>query len=157
MTKKKKVYGEGSVTERKDGRWQVSVPGLDGKRRYAYADGEKEAEKLRRQLLSEVEQGKLPPSRQPFQAHVREWLEMKRKSKDYKPNMYINVVKRMDTHFIPVFGHITANVAQERIRHTDIANTLRTYAHVTKRMKDQSTGILQTLFAGEKNTGRDAI
>lgn len=108
MAKKKRVYGEGSVTERKDGRWQISVPGADGKRRYGYADSEKEAEKLRRALLSEVEQGKLPPSRQPFQIHAREWLEMKKRGGG-KPNSYIGAVHRMDAHFIPAFGHIPLN------------------------------------------------
>src|SRR6266567_4659056 len=78
---KKRVYGEGSITQRKDGRWQISVPGADGKRRYAYADTPKEAEKVRRKLLSEVEQGKAPASKQPFEVHVKEWLDMKRKSR----------------------------------------------------------------------------
>lgn len=103
---KKRVYGEGSITQRKDGRWQISVPGLDGQRRYAYADTPKEAEKVRRKLLSEVEQGKVPASKQPFQEHVKEWLEMKRKSQDYKPNTYLGTVYTFNAHFIPAFGHI---------------------------------------------------
>jgi integrase len=107
---KKRLYGEGSITKRKDGRYQVSVPGIDGKRRYDYADTPKDAEKLRRQMLLEVEQGKLPASKQPFQVHVREWLEMKRKGgRGYKPNSYINFVIRMDAHFIPELGHIPLN------------------------------------------------
>jgi integrase len=105
---KKKVYGEGSVTEREDGRFQVSVPGIDGKRRYAYAKNEKEAEKLRRQLLAEVEQGKLPPSKQPFETHAREWLE-KKKREGGKPNSYLAALYCMDAHFIPAFGHLPLN------------------------------------------------
>lgn len=106
--KKKKVYGEGSVTQRKDGRWQVSVPGPDGKRRYGYADNPKDAEKLRRQLLSEVEQGKLPPSKQPFEIHAREWLENKKRSGG-KPSTYLGAQYRMECHFIPAFGNIPLN------------------------------------------------
>jgi integrase len=105
---KKRVYGEGSVTRRKDGRYQISVPGIDGKRRYGYADSPKDAEKLRRQMLADVEQGKQPPSKQLFQVHAREWLEMK-KREDGKPNTYINAVSRMDAYFVPAFGHIPLN------------------------------------------------
>jgi integrase len=109
----KRIYGEGSVTQRKDGRYQVSVPGSDGKRRYGYADTPKDAERLRRQMLADVEQGKLPASKQLFQVHAREWLETKRKLSErragYKPSTYIKVASRMDAHFIPAFGHIPLN------------------------------------------------
>jgi len=53
-------------------------------------------------------------------------------------------------------GGVPANVVQQRLGHTDIATTLRTYAHVTKRMKDQSAATLQNLFA-EKNSASEAI
>jgi integrase len=105
---KKRVYGEGSVSQRKDGRYQVSVPGIDGKRRYGYGDSPKQAEQLRRQLLADVEQGKVPASKQLFQVHAREWLEMK-KREGGKPNTYINAVSRMDAYFVPAFGHIPLN------------------------------------------------
>ncbi len=104
MVKKKKVYGEGSVTQRKDGRYQVSVPGIDGKRRYGYADSEKDAEKLRRQLLSEVEQGKLPASKQPFRALYEEWLRMRKR--DFKPNTYLSITYLFRTHYLPTLGDI---------------------------------------------------
>lgn len=107
---KKRIYGEGSITYRgKEERWQISVPDAEGGRRYGYAKSEKEAEKVRRQLLAEVEQGKLPASKQPFKAHVEEWLEMKRKGKDYRPNSYRNVWYLFEAHFLPAFGHIPLN------------------------------------------------
>jgi integrase len=108
--RKKRIYGEGTVSLRKDGRYQISVPGMDGKRRYAYAESEKEAEKERRRLLLEVEEGKTPASKQLFQQHVREWLEMKEKMKrkgaGYKPNTYLSTVYRMDAYFVPALGHL---------------------------------------------------
>lgn len=111
--KKKRIYGEGTITPRKDGRYQIAVPGPDGKRRYKYATSEKEAERIRRQLLSEVEQGKLPASKQPFQQHAREWLEIKKQMSEkragYKPNSYIAACTSMDAHFIPLLGHIPLN------------------------------------------------
>jgi integrase len=113
MAKKKRIYGEGTITLRKDGRYQIAVPGADGKRRYAYADSEREAEKERRRLLGEIDKGKVPASRQPFQQHAREWLEIKKKMSEkragYKPNSYIAAVTSMDAHFIPALGHIPLN------------------------------------------------
>lgn len=110
---KKRVYGEGSITQRKDGRYQVSVPGIDGKRRYGYADSQKDAEKLRRQMLADVEQGKQPQSKQLFQQHVNEWLAVRKKMSErragYKPSSYIKVVARMDAYFIPALGHLPLN------------------------------------------------
>lgn len=105
---KKRVYGEGSVTQRKDGRYQVSVPGPDGKRRYGYADSQKDAEKLRRQMLTDSEQGRVPASKQLFQVHAREWLEM-RKRGGGKPNSYISAVYQVDGRFVPALGHIPLN------------------------------------------------
>lgn len=104
---KRRSYGEGTITERKDGRYQISVPGPDGKRRYGYAATEKEAQQKRRKMLADAEQGKLPLSKQPFKVHAQEWLEMRHRS--VKPNTYINSVARFKVHFLPALGHIPLN------------------------------------------------
>jgi integrase len=107
---KRRVYGEGTVTYReKENRYQVSVPGVDGKRRYAYAKTEREAERLRRKLLAEAEQGKLPESKQPFSKHAHEWLEMKSKTGDHMASTALNVGYRFHAHFLPALGDLPLN------------------------------------------------
>ncbi len=102
-----KLYGDGTITERKDGRFQISMPGLDGQRIYRYAKNEKEAIKLHRQLLSQREQGTLlanPSRRQLLSQHMEEWLEMKRH--DVKPNTYLGMKSYIKCHIDPVLGNI---------------------------------------------------
>lgn len=102
-----KLYGDGTITERKDGRFQISLVGSDGRRIYRYAKNEKEAIKLHRQLLSQREQGTLltnPSRRQLLSDHLQEWLEMKRH--DIKPNTYISMKSSIKCHIDPALGHI---------------------------------------------------
>lgn len=58
--KPRRPYGDGSITERKDGRWQVRVS-LDGRQLYRYAATEAEAEKVRRDLVRRRQRGQLRP------------------------------------------------------------------------------------------------
>lgn len=47
---------------------------------------------------------------------------------------------------------ISPLVVQERLGHSDIKITLGIYGHVTPRMRDQTTGTLETLFSNQKNS-----
>jgi integrase len=72
--------GEGTITKRPDGRYQVRVElGRDeiGKRRrkYAYADTEAGAVKLLKRLQREKDQGRLPASGRSAPRTLGEWLD----------------------------------------------------------------------------------
>jgi integrase len=107
---KKRIYGEGSITHRKDGRFYVSVPDPSGRngRRGTYAKSEREAEKLRRKLLADVERGHVPESKQPFRDHAHDWMEIKRRG-GYAPNTYFNMRTTFDAHFLPALGDLPLN------------------------------------------------
>ena len=71
---------EGSVTKRKDGRWQgvVDVPTLDGirKRKYVYASTRPECRRKMNTLIEEIENdGVVNPSKATFKEFAQMWLD----------------------------------------------------------------------------------
>lgn len=71
---------EGSVTKRKDGRWQgvVDVPTLDGKRKrkYVYASTRQECRRKVNNLIEEIENdGVINPSKATFKEFAQIWLD----------------------------------------------------------------------------------
>lgn len=71
---------EGSVTKRKDGRWQgvVDVPTLDGtrKRKYVYASTRPECRRKVNMLIEEIENdGVINPSKATFKEFAQIWLD----------------------------------------------------------------------------------
>lgn len=72
---------EGSVTKRKDGRWQgvVDVPTLDGtrKRKYVYANTRPECRRKVNALIEEIENdGIINPSKSTFKEFAQIWLDI---------------------------------------------------------------------------------
>ena len=99
-------YGEGSVFQRKDGRWVAQLKMENGKKRQVYRKSEKEANTALRKMLREKEQGVLVPgSRQTVFAYLDDWLE-----KDHRHRVrigtYANYRINLDTHIAPALGHI---------------------------------------------------
>jgi integrase len=75
----KRTYGEGSVSQRKDGRYQGDYPCKDGKRRTLYAKTEKEAWQKIRQAQAKDERGELVASnRITLTQFLEEWLSLKK-------------------------------------------------------------------------------
>lgn len=71
---------EGSVTKRKDGRWQgvVDIPNITGKRqrKYVYADTRAECRKKVNELVEQIEGNSLlNPSKMTFRDYAKKWLE----------------------------------------------------------------------------------
>jgi integrase len=71
---------EGSVSKRKDGRWQgaVDVPTIDGKRkqRYVYAPTRQECRRKINALIEEIENdGVINPSKATFKEFAQTWLD----------------------------------------------------------------------------------
>ena len=99
-------YGDGSVFQRKDGRWVAQLKMENGKKRQVYRKSEKEANTALRKMLREKEQGILVPgSRQTVLAYLDDWLE-----KDHKHHVrvgtYANYRINLDSHIAPALGHI---------------------------------------------------
>lgn len=77
---RKRSPGEGSVYERKDGRWVAQVPLPNGKRKYRYGNTKAEAEARLSQLLVDLGMGlDLSPSTVTVHEHMRYYLDSVRK------------------------------------------------------------------------------
>jgi integrase len=100
------VYGEGSVFRRKsDGRYVASVPIGGGKKKQEYYDTKREAERARRRMLQELEQGKLVTARdQLLKDYLVDWLEVHRTVvEETTAIMYSNYVHGF---VVPALGHV---------------------------------------------------
>jgi integrase len=69
------MASEGSVYQRKDGRWVAQYTDAKGKVRYLYRATKTEAKKALRQALADRDQNIVPPSRMTVGMYLDEWVE----------------------------------------------------------------------------------
>lgn len=99
-------HGEGSVFQRKDGRWVARITLPNGKKKTTYCKTEKEAERARRKMLNELEQGTLATGpQQLLKVYLAQWIEQAHKSsiRASSYNMYRIAIYK---HINPSLGHI---------------------------------------------------
>src|SRR2546425_5701627 len=99
-------HGDGSVFQRKDGRWVFQMVLENGKKKPYYFKTEKEALKARRKLLYEKEQGTLAAGpQQTLGVYLEKWLEQVCKL-TMRPNTYKAYRSAVNSHLIPSLGHM---------------------------------------------------
>src|SRR6266487_654343 len=99
-------HGEGSIYQRKDGRWVASITLEHRKRKYFYGDTRREVQEKLKMALHEQQQGMLATgSQQLLKVYLENWLE-----RVYRPTVRPNTYKQFRSivyhHLIPAFGHI---------------------------------------------------
>lgn len=97
--------GEGSVFQREDGRWVASIPLGGGKKKQEYYDTKSQAERAKRRMLNDLEQGKLliTPD-QTLANYLEYWLGVRRSS--LKLTTYSLYHRYLTDYVIPTLGHI---------------------------------------------------
>src|SRR5207245_677213 len=99
-------HGDGSVYQRKDGRWVFQMVMENGRRKPFYFKTEKEALSARRKLLYEKEQGTLATGpEQTLKVYLERWLEEVIKL-TMRPNTYETYRYNLRHHVIPALGHV---------------------------------------------------
>ncbi len=98
-------HGEGTISQRKDGRWQAQISLGGGKRRTYYGKTKAEVREKLRVAVNEQKQGKLAlSSNQTVKQFLEDWLENFHKSgigyNSY--DIYQSIIKN---HVIPAFGY----------------------------------------------------
>lgn len=103
-----KPHGSGSITLRKDGRWQVAVS-VDSKRLYRYAATEAEAETIRKQLVARKHKGKLRPDppKLKIDALLAQWLASK-EPPEVLARAWSVYERRIRLQIAPSIGHLRA-------------------------------------------------
>src|SRR5215470_8600419 len=99
-------HGEGSISRRKDGRYQAAITLENHKRRYFFGKTRKEVQDKLNAALHEQKQGTLATGPQmTLKTHLERWLEqvckLTMRASTYK--MYRSAI---NCHWIPALGHI---------------------------------------------------
>ena len=104
--KPRKPRGEGSVFQREsDGRWVASVSLGGGKKKQEYFDTRAQAERARRRMLQDWEQGKLLTTRdQTLGDYLQYWLGIQRSS--LEPTTYATYRRFLKSYVVPVLGQV---------------------------------------------------
>ncbi len=99
-------HGEGTITQRKDGRWQAQISLGDGKRKTFYGKTQKEVREKLRVAINEQKQGVLPigPD-QTLGSYLSTWLELVHKPV-VEPRTYEQYLSVINAHLVPSLGKI---------------------------------------------------
>jgi len=102
---RRRGQGEGSVYQRKDGRFVGSFRLENGKRKYVYAETRTEAREKLRVAFNAYKQGTLVAgSNQTLKQFLEQWLQAKRM--ELKDGTYRYYKAYVQTHIVPALGHL---------------------------------------------------
>ena len=102
----RRKHGEGTVFQRKDGRYVAQVRLENGKKKQGYYKTQKEANVALRKMLHEQEQGTLVTGpNQTLKVYLDQWLEQVHKPA-IRTSTYYMYRTILDKHIIPTLGHI---------------------------------------------------
>ena len=104
--RKLRGHGEGSIYQRKDGRWVGEMTLEDHSRKQFYGKTKKEVQEKLRQAINDQKQGTLATGpQQTLQKYLESWLE-----EVHKPTIrlttYVKYRKIIDSHIVPALGHV---------------------------------------------------
>ena len=103
---KQRGHGEGSIYQRKDGRWVASITLENRKRKQFYGKTRKEVQEKLRVALNEQRQGTLATGpQQTLKQYLEYWLEDVHKPA-IRLSSYMQYRGILDKHIFPLLGHI---------------------------------------------------
>src|SRR2546423_10176654 len=103
---KRRGHGEGSVYQRKDGRWVAEMTLEDGKRKPFYGKSKKEVQEKLRVAINEQRQGTLATGpHQKLKDYLEQWLEDVQRP-TVRETSYMKYRNILRDHILPVLGHI---------------------------------------------------
>jgi integrase len=114
---KQRGHGEGSIYQRRDGRWAASLTLEGGKRKTFYGKTRKEAYDKLKSAQHELQEGMLVTGpKQTLKQYLEYWLEEVHKL-TVKPSTYIKYRSLLDRHVLPDLGHIQLlKLSQEHVQ-----------------------------------------
>lgn len=133
-------HGEGSISLRKDGRYQAAITLDNHKRKYFYGKTRKEVQDKLNRALYEQKQGTLVTGpHQTLKAHLERWLEQVCKL-TMRPNTYKSYRSAIHHHLIPALGHI-------KLQKLTIGDLQAFYAEKRKNLKPGSLAIINAALS----------
>jgi integrase len=102
---RRRGQGEGSIYQRKDGRYVGSFRQENGKRKYVYGETKAQAREKLRVTMHEYKQGTLVVgSNQTLKQFLDQWLQAKRM--ELKDGTYRYYQSYVEQHIVPALGHL---------------------------------------------------
>lgn len=103
MATKQRGHGEGSITQRNDGRWMARVSLPDGSRKSFYGATRREAQQKLTAALRNLEQGRpIAPERQTVGDFLTKWLASAKPN--LRPSTYQRYEEVLRLHILPTLG-----------------------------------------------------
>jgi integrase len=103
---KQRGHGEGSIYQRKDGRWTASITLENRKRKYFYGETRKEVQEKLKVALHQQQQGTLATGpKQTVKQYLDQWLEEVHKP-TIRLSTYLNYRRYLDRYILPALGQI---------------------------------------------------
>ena len=137
----RKGHGEGSITKRKDGRYQGSITLENHKRKYFYGWTRKEVQDKVNTALYELKRGMLATGpQQTLKECLERWVEQVCKL-TREPNTYRAYRSAIRRHLIPALGHI-------KLQKLTIAHLQAFYAEKAEMLKPGSLSSINAALGG---------
>src|SRR5579859_7095181 len=107
MANKRRGHGEGSIYQRKDGRWVASITLEDGGRKSFYGKTRREVQEKLKVALREQQQGTLATGpQQTLKVYLEQWIEQVHRPPIIRVSTYGKYRVVVYQHLIPGLGHI---------------------------------------------------
>lgn len=106
MANKRRGHGEGSIYQRKDGRWVAGISLENHRRKYFYGETRREVQEKLKVALREQQQGTLvTAAQQTAKQFLERWLENTCKPV-VRLTTYVRYYNAINKHLIPALGHV---------------------------------------------------
>ncbi len=136
MSKRRRPYGDGSITKRQDGRWEAALRWQTddgtGVRRRAYAPTRQEALRKLDNLRAERRTGKLPVSQGlTLEAFLTSWLH--EKEGQIRPKTWRGYESIIREHIVPAIGNVKlSDLTVDHVKKLSAASSKKLQANTVR-------------------------
>ena len=143
---RRRNQGEGSVYQRKDGRYVGSFRLENGKRKYVYGETRTEAREKLRVAIHEYKQGTLVAgSNQTLKQFLEQWLQAKRM--ELKDGTYRYYKTYVETHIFPALGHLKLQKVNDAHLQSFYAALLEKKTHRDKNLSPNTVRLIHSILS----------
>ena len=133
-------HGEGSITQRRDGRWMAALTLENHKRKYFYGKTRREVQDKLNTALHEQKRGMLVTGpQQTLGTFLQRWLEQVCKLR-MRPNTYKEYRSMIRCHLVPTLGHI-------KLQKLTIGDLQAFYAEKRQTLKPGSLSVINAALS----------
>lgn len=142
---RRRGQGEGSIYQRKDGRYVGSFRQENDKRKYVYGETKGEAREKLRVMLHEYKQGTLVAgSNQTLKQFLEQWLQAKRM--ELKDGTFRYYQCYVEKHIIPALGYLKLQKVNDAHLQSFYAALLEKKTHKNQRLSPNTVRLIHSIL-----------